>query len=234
MKVLDLFSGIGGFSLGLDRAGFETVAFCEIEKYPRGILEKHWPGVPIFEDIRKLTADIYGNLLYTDDNGDVYYQEIGIDMGAKKSNRYDDAVSFYEQGMSIGDCAEYFGISRQAMHDILKRRGCKFRPKLKYGKDNHFHRGGTPNGRKRAGHLLEKAVKKGVIIQKVRCEDCGQTKTFEDGRTGIQAHHDDYSKPLEVRWLCQECHHEWHKNNQAKEFNEPADGTINVVCGGFP
>lgn len=54
MKVLDLFSGIGGFSLGLDRAGMETVAFCEIEEYPRKILTKHWPDVPIFNDIRKL------------------------------------------------------------------------------------------------------------------------------------------------------------------------------------
>lgn len=54
MKVLDLFSGIGGFSLGLTRAGFETIAFCEIEKYPRSVLAKHWPGVPIFDDIRRL------------------------------------------------------------------------------------------------------------------------------------------------------------------------------------
>ena len=39
MKVLDLFSGIGGFSLGLERTGgFETVAFCEIEDYPRKVL----------------------------------------------------------------------------------------------------------------------------------------------------------------------------------------------------
>jgi len=55
LKLLDLFSGIGGFSLGLERAGFETIAFCEIEDYPRKVLAKHWPGVPIAGDIRKLS-----------------------------------------------------------------------------------------------------------------------------------------------------------------------------------
>lgn len=59
MKVLDLFSGIGGFSLGLERTGgFETVAFCEIEPFPRKVLKKHWPEVPQYEDVRTLTADI--------------------------------------------------------------------------------------------------------------------------------------------------------------------------------
>ena len=54
-KILDLFSGIGGFSLGLESTGhFETVAFCEIEKYPQKVLKKHWPGVPIYEDIREM------------------------------------------------------------------------------------------------------------------------------------------------------------------------------------
>jgi len=57
MKVLDLFSGIGGFSLGLERAGMETVAFCEIEKFPQKVLKKHWPEVPIYDDIRKLTRE---------------------------------------------------------------------------------------------------------------------------------------------------------------------------------
>jgi len=58
LKVLDLFSGIGGFSLGLDRTGgFETVAFCEIEPFPQKVLAKHWPGVPIYDDVRTLTSE---------------------------------------------------------------------------------------------------------------------------------------------------------------------------------
>jgi len=55
-KVLDLFSGIGGFSLGLEKAGFETVAFCEIDPYAQKVLSKHWPKVPIYENIKTITS----------------------------------------------------------------------------------------------------------------------------------------------------------------------------------
>ena len=51
MRVLDLFAGIGGFSLGLERAGFSTVAFCEINPFARKVLAKHWPDVPCHDDV---------------------------------------------------------------------------------------------------------------------------------------------------------------------------------------
>ena len=56
LNVLDLFSGIGGFSLGLERTnGFKTVAFCENDVDCQKVLQKHWPSVPIFNDINNLT-----------------------------------------------------------------------------------------------------------------------------------------------------------------------------------
>lgn len=52
LRVLDLFSGCGGFSLGLERTGgFAPAAFCEIEPYARRVLARHWPEVPCIDDI---------------------------------------------------------------------------------------------------------------------------------------------------------------------------------------
>lgn len=59
MKVLDLFSGIGGFSLGLERAGFKTIAFCEFDKKAQSVLKKNFPNIPIEEDIRFLSSTKY-------------------------------------------------------------------------------------------------------------------------------------------------------------------------------
>ena len=59
LKVLDLFSGIGGFSLGLERTGgFETVAVCEIDPFCRRVLATRWPTARQYHDVRTLNADI--------------------------------------------------------------------------------------------------------------------------------------------------------------------------------
>jgi DNA (cytosine-5)-methyltransferase 1 len=58
MNVLDLFSGIGAFALGMQRAGMRHAAFCEINPFCRDVLAKHWPGTPCHADIRAL--DTFG------------------------------------------------------------------------------------------------------------------------------------------------------------------------------
>ncbi len=57
MNVLDLFSGIGGFSLGLERAGMHTIAFCESDPRCVEVLRKNWPHVPVFGDIASLSVE---------------------------------------------------------------------------------------------------------------------------------------------------------------------------------
>ena len=63
LRHLDLFSGIGGFALGLSWAGgFETVAFCDNEPFAQEILKKRWPNVPIYEDVRTINEKELGKI----------------------------------------------------------------------------------------------------------------------------------------------------------------------------
>jgi len=237
MRHGSLFSGIGGFDLAAEWMGWENVFQVEWDGYCQRVLAKNFPDTLIFGDIvefnKNIIVDIYGNFMYLCENGD-------INMGRKKLTKYDNAVQLYEFGMSIQDCGDYFEISRQAMHKILLRRNCKFRDNLKYGYDNHFFRDVDPDNtkRKRVQHFTDKAIKKGILIRPVRCEKCRETQEFSDGRNGIQAHHTDYDKPLDVIWLCQKCHHEWHKHNSVvnEKENETGNpsGRIDILTGGFP
>jgi hypothetical protein len=134
------------------------------------------------------------------------------------------AIALYGTGVSVADVATAEGITRTAMYQWLKRHGVNFRPRLRYGKDNHFYRGGSTESDP-AQNKLEKAIKRGTVQKKDVCEKCGHTGKFRDGRSAIQAHHPNYNEPYNVMWLCQRCHHEWHKNNRAIQKGE-------VVCHG--
>lgn len=56
MNALDLFSGTGAFSLGFELAGIHTSAFCESDPNAVSVLQSHWRDVPVFRDIRELSA----------------------------------------------------------------------------------------------------------------------------------------------------------------------------------
>lgn len=232
--VLDLFSGIGGFSYAAHKLGWQTAAFCERDQFCQQVLAKNFPGIPIYDDVYTLNIDNVVNACY--DMLDVHQRQ-EIDMAANRKD-YDQAVKMYEQGLSIGDVAAFYQVSRQAMWAILKRRGCVFRSHLRYGEDNHFYRGTQANDR--AQNICENAIKKGILIRPSLCETCGEPSQQKNGRSGIQAHHCDYNKPLEVMWLCQKCHHQWHQENQAIPFQEVGFEEVNRLCsvevltGGFP
>jgi ribosomal protein S27AE len=66
---------------------------------------------------------------------------------------------------------------------------------------------------RRVYNKVWKAISRGKLV-KEKCEVCGAEKT--------QAHHDDYNKPLEIRWLCKKCHTEWHLNNKPIAITEGA------------
>jgi len=60
---------------------------------------------------------------------------------------------------------------------------------------------------KRASHVITgNAIRDGRLIKPKNCSECTSVEK-------IEGHHDDYTNPLNVRWLCNKCHRKWHKNN---------------------
>lgn len=59
MTVLDLFSGIGGFSLAAQRAELKVIAHCEIERFPQAVLKYRFPNIPIFNDVKEITKETF-------------------------------------------------------------------------------------------------------------------------------------------------------------------------------
>lgn len=126
MNELSLFSGAGGGLLSSKYLlGWKTIGMVEYDKYCQKVLQQRQKDglldkCPIFGDIKNFMVDIDSNLLYIEDTG-------GVIMGRERDEKYDDAPKLYESGLSVQECANFFGITRQGMHKILLRRNTKMR-----------------------------------------------------------------------------------------------------------
>lgn len=76
-------------------------------------------------------------------------------------------------------------------------------------------------GKARAREIARNAIRRGDLRRPKVCDECGSKgQPTRDGRSPIQVHHDDYSKPLDVRWLCTACHRKQHDTPAPSEADE--------------
>lgn len=225
MRELHLFAGIGGGILGGLLLGHQPVGAVERDEFCRRVLRRRFPKLPIHDDIQTFDGRAFLDSLAKTS------QDASMAGKPKKLSEQQlaEAAKLYEAGLSCSDLANTYGVSRQAMWERLKK-VVSMRPQLRHGEDNHFYRGG-PIADPWVHNVTDVAIRTGVLVQQP-CEVCGKTGTMADGRNVVQAHHDDYNKPLEVRWLCQQHHHEWHTRNKPRRRTEAAG--VDVVAGGFP
>lgn len=123
---------------------------------------------------------------------------------------FDTTVAMYNSGLSLRDIALLRNCSWQAVHQALKRRNVVFRPSLRFDANKD-----SPGPDVPVYLITNKAISRGRLIKKP-CECCGAgvDSKQKNGSSAIHAHHDDYNKPLEVRWLCCSCHRKWHRTHE--------------------
>lgn len=227
MRAASLFAGIDAVGIAVRVLGGQTVAYSEYDPTPRNkkrpeLGPSHPDGEQYNQRVlagRLPDAEPLGDVTKVDWNYD--YRYLGMMPAAKiTSDQLADAIRDYEEGSSLEVIADHLPITRQALWERFKRAGVQMRPQKRFKEENHFYRGGA-RGSDWAHNKVEQAIYVKKLVRPDTCEECGGSgQPYRDGRAAIQAHHNDYNKPLEVRWLCKGCHHHWHEENQAVPLRE--------------
>ena len=145
-----------------------------------------------------------------------------------------EATALYHAGHSFDAIGSRFGVSRQAVYASLVRAGVhavaesemtsrltdeQFAALLKSIGDriaasqDKYWRAESIRNSVRSKTAV--AIRTGRLVPQP-CEVCGTTKRLANGQRGVHAHHDDYSQPLSVRWLCPKHHKAWHLVSRPK------------------
>jgi len=136
----------------------------------------------------------------------------------------DEAARLYEQGKNLFELQDIFKVAHQNIYVQLKKMGVRFRG-IPKGEDSSMYRGGSRADRTVVSKVAH-AIRRGELVRPDVCSECDDSGTFKDGKSKVEAHHDDYNYPLAVRWLCRKCHHNWHRNNKAILQEESTDEPI--------
>ena len=226
MRVLDLFSGIGGFSLGLERAGHETVAFCEIDKFCQKVLEKCWPEVPIFKDITHLRFDGAAKVLYDDRHGQ---KKTGL---SPSSND----VSIRPVGSGSGDILRCYPPSDVGMAESSESRDA---PQSSF-QGGESLLSGEHKGRRPSAEHVGNSNTKGDYSQEVDMRDLRRFSDIQEWKNGgsgtsfglQQASGRDVAMSEMPLRMAQEQQGE---KESGKEVDHGSHANeIDIICGGFP
>jgi hypothetical protein len=157
-----------------------------------------------------------------------------IKKGYRRKIDSTEAARLYEERYSFAEIAVIFGTSRQAVHLCLVRAGVhvvsgqRRAPKRMMADAafadllarmdrirEEYDRLESKYGQRHIARMATtRAIKKGQLVP-APCEVCGEQPGATEHLRRIEAHHDDYTKSLAIRWLCQRHHREWHKHNKA-------------------
>lgn len=116
LNVLDLFSGIGGFSLGLERTGgFQTVAFCEVDPYCQSVLSKNWPGIPVHADVKQLDGNAFRGRVDVVTGG-FPCQPFSSASRGRRSGKGDDRYLWPEMRRIVAGCGPRYVLGENVTH----------------------------------------------------------------------------------------------------------------------
>jgi hypothetical protein len=122
-----------------------------------------------------------------------------------------ECVAEYVNGSSVTSLAHKYAVDRRGLYRLIKSR-TPLKHKLRRGSENPLYRGGKIH-EDSAHEKVRQAISAGKLVRPARCSKCDTSSVDKNGRSLIQAHHNDYNKPLDVTWFCKKCHFEWHRHN---------------------
>lgn len=244
LRVLDLFAGIGGFSLGLKRTGgFQTVAACEIEKFPQAVLRKHWPEVPIYEDVRELTAErLAADGIAVDViTGGFPCQDIstagkGAGLAGERSGL------FYEIARLVGELEPRYVILENVAALLGRGLGDVLGTLASLGYDAEWHcipasYLGAPHHRDRIWIIGWPAIGRDMANTKCanarRAPETGLATSIDESRQGVSQGRNNVAHPAQLQRDGGELHRE-HRESEVSELGagSRAVAMANAMCGG--